>query len=550
MSTFGCHRYDIESITRVVQRNLLIKEYCSGHFHYINLVDNYYRKFDSNAILIIIFIAILTPLLFNATAVIAEKYLASSMQLITNRFKISQALAAVTLLAFAGGAPDILASLANSGNEKGLAAVIGVSMGVYIFGSTLILAAVIFSVKEKFIAFPRLAVLKEIIFALVVISFIVLFGYFQFSGILLIIGLFLLYIAYIITTLYLNNRDQVDTTLDYNSQYDSQRVTTISTSGHINNMNRQTRASSINTKSSEHQFEMKIREVDLSDLKSNAETSFFDQIIEELVGEEIEVGQGLNWAHVVISAVGLFTIPQIKSPMMKGMLKYIPLTFGVGLIIHKFELGNFGLVHLIIISISSSIILFALEIAKASQDLLDTIYDAITIFAALAWIDFLSLIIVDIIDFLAFYFSVNEVILGSVLLSMGNSMGELFTAAALAKQGVGIMAALSVYSAQLLNLITGVIISTWASMKAGKTESFDIFSMSWFKEPILDRPPYPISSLFMILIIATSVALLVAHFVYLSVSKFTMGKKFGYALVAAYFCFFGVSMVFSNMSRE
>ena len=295
---------------------------------------------------------------------------------------------------------------------------------------------------------------------------------------------------------------------------------------------------------------MQIREVDLSELKSKAETTLLEQIVEDLVGEDAKKKDGLNWVHIVVSAAGLLTVPHAKSPLMNSMLKYLPLTLGVGLIVHQFEFSDFALAQLIIFALSSSIILFALETAGASKDVLDTIYDAITVFAALAWIDFLSLIIVDFINFLAFYFSVSEVILGSVLLSMGNSMGELFTAAALSKNGVGIMAALSIYSAQLLNLVTGVIICTWNSMKTGDTESFDIFGLSWFREPIADRRPFPISSLFMIFIIASALGLLLAHYFHLSFSKFTMGKQFGYGLVAAYFCFFGVSMVFSSMARE
>lgn len=87
-----------------------MQEYCSERFEYINLVDFYYTHTAKNAILMFIFICIIYPVLFMCVAAVADKYLAIGMQDLSERFNLSPTLAAVTLIAFANGAPDIISS--------------------------------------------------------------------------------------------------------------------------------------------------------------------------------------------------------------------------------------------------------------------------------------------------------------------------------------------------------------------------------------------------------------------------------------------------------
>jgi len=54
--------------------------------------------------------------------------------------------------------------------------------------------------------------------------------------------------------------------------------------------------------------------------------------------------------------------------------------------------------------------------------------------------------IIDFITFMSFYFNINKVILSSILLSAGNTIGDFFGNAALAKNGEEIMGAVASYS--------------------------------------------------------------------------------------------------------
>lgn len=65
-----------------------------------------------------VFICLLLPISFMCVATIADNLLAVGMQDLTKRFGLSPTLAAVSLIAFANGAPDLLGIIAvGSDNE-------------------------------------------------------------------------------------------------------------------------------------------------------------------------------------------------------------------------------------------------------------------------------------------------------------------------------------------------------------------------------------------------------------------------------------------------
>lgn len=122
--------------------------YCGEQFTFINLVDFYYRKTGTNAILMFIFICAIYPILFMCVAAIADKYLATGMQDLSEKLNLSPTLAAVTLIAFANGAPDILSSGSAGGKEDGILIAVGALFGSFIFAATLVVFNVVLNSKE------------------------------------------------------------------------------------------------------------------------------------------------------------------------------------------------------------------------------------------------------------------------------------------------------------------------------------------------------------------------------------------------------------------
>lgn len=96
-----------------------------------------------------IFICLIYPILFMCVAAIADKYLANGMQDLSERFNLSPTLAAVTLIAFANGAPDILSSGAASAKTDGALISLGALFGSFIFAGTLVVSNVVINSKTQ-----------------------------------------------------------------------------------------------------------------------------------------------------------------------------------------------------------------------------------------------------------------------------------------------------------------------------------------------------------------------------------------------------------------
>lgn len=87
-------------------------EKCSQKFSIINYLDLHYYELNENYIILLIFVLIALPFLFYNIKLLAENYLAESIDKIIKKFKISAIVASCTLIPFANGAPDVMVAMA------------------------------------------------------------------------------------------------------------------------------------------------------------------------------------------------------------------------------------------------------------------------------------------------------------------------------------------------------------------------------------------------------------------------------------------------------
>lgn len=74
---------------------------------------------------------------------------------------------------------------------------------------------------------------------------------------------------------------------------------------------------------------------------------------------------------------------------------------------------------------------------------------------AVLWIYIEANFVMDFLQFVEYVSGWSKVFLSLSLLSLGNSLGDLFVDTALAKKGLGVMAMTGVFSGQLFNLMIG-----------------------------------------------------------------------------------------------
>ncbi len=240
---------------------------------------------------------------------------------------------------------------------------------------------------------------------------------------------------------------------------------------------------------------------------------------------------------------------------MKYPIKFVIIAISVFFFFYSLELLNgpiesmdvddYAIYVLLIIGVISSFIFLACELLKVSKKIMDICYELVAVFSAIGWINILATLIIDFISFLAFYFNIQKLILASLLLSAGNTIGDFFGNAALAKAGEPIMGAMASYSGQIFNNFIGFSASVLASSNAGYSD-FNVFYLG--NNNITNSES--MKCYFMICLMITVVIIISYSITFLFINKFVFKKSFHIGLVFIYIVFFIVAITFGILSRD
>lgn len=661
LSDFACERSDIDLITDPDKRNLLTRMYCDHHFHYLNLVDFNYRILQNNSLVIFMFIAVTFPIVYKCVIHLAENHLALNMRELSKRLKLSQSLAAVTLIAFGNIAPELFSSFSHADTAEGTYIVVGVGFGVYIFSMTVSFAVIVFSSKHDIII-PKTLLIKEFAFSGILIIVIFAFGVTGTTDYNLLICLILIYTCYITTSFMLNpNVDPHE--LLHHSKHDkshhahhtrppngihghSKPAAKDHPSSHthktehnpneihkadhshlkpdpkhlhlpgnpaqtnhpekpespnqlplksVKNDSIENEASSESNSDDPQKFYYILQEEKSLIVQQRLMTAFikntdfglvsFKKQENDLVYEcEFEAndpstvrtmtkltGVTLNkWAlyseHIQeiftegntrfenimlgpLNLLTMLTLPYSKNPLMIGRLKYIPL--GLSMLVFNASILHLHhrWVQLSLTAVISGCFFFSLSLLKVPQSFLRKLYSLAAFLGTLAWIRLFVSLLLDYVIFFSFYLSVNEIIVFSIIVSAGNCIGEVLTTSALARAGFGIMAILSTFSGQFLNLILSLALNIIFSLRL-KSVEFDLFGIDHLRRHKKISEEKHFGNLFMGTLMATSALVLLLHFCVAWINKFRLSRRFSTLLLWIYGMFLGCSVFFGMKIRE
>ena len=544
---FGCERNAIESVRRFAQKNILISEYCSDNFAFINLVDMYYRSMNENAILIFLFICGVFPILFMCIAAVADKYLAAGMTDLAQRFKLSPAVAAMTLIAFANGAPDILASLGAAGKAGGSFIAVGSLFGAFVFSCSLVVSNVIWNSPDQTVKLPKLVILKELGGYFASVICVIIFGFVKTAGYPFIVCYLLIYVAYIVVSLYIEkiSGGEEETDKEMNEMDMTENLDDDDSRGELNIGDVTERVDEQNNVTTEINITM--NDEDEMDESENKNKGFIGKVCDEMFEEENTMLDNIVLGPLMLA--GMFTNCYLDNPFMIFPFKFVIIANSFIFMIYALELLEISFLVLGIMGFSLGAVFLVLELLRVNKFYLEIIYEFLSVFAAIGWISIFSGLVIDFISFLAFYFSINEVILSSLLLSAGNTVGDYFGNAALAKNGEHVMALVAAYSGQIFNNFIGFSASLFAATQGGNVE-FDIFALDYGKGlPEGEELPPPMGNYFLLIVILYVFVTIVLTFVYFTINKFVVTGKFTSVLVILYASFFIISLIFGFFSR-
>lgn len=522
MTSFSCERTYLEAIEKKHLRNILISEYCDQNFGYINLIDFYYRQVDSNLIIILLLVILVFPSLFFSISTAAEKYLAISMKSLSNQLRLSPSLAATTLVAFANGSPDILSTMASLNKVESVLLSTGTLLGSFVFTSTVVVANVVFRVPSQ-IALPRLALLKELGFYSLALIALCLLGFLRVKVSTFISVYLIIYMCYIITTIF------VERILEKNRL---ELLESIKQDEEEGQLGRGTPYLKPDT-STLQVGQSDVHESTGPDVRS-LNYSFMQHVYQEIFDPQYNLYRQLALLPLIVG--GLFTVPYLDNPLMTKKSKFLVVFLG-SFFATKILADNFESLFICGFAFTVTLLFIVLEYFKIAQSISDTLIELISVFSAIAWIKIISVFILDFVSFMAFYFSMEEITLCTIVISAGNSLADLFNNTALALHGEAVMGALASYSSQVFNTLIGLSINLVGNWRKLGNFRIDIFGR---KSNAADCVfgLIPAKNLSIVVVLFFCFSIIIAKYTYFFYNSFVLKKYFGMVLISIYSAYF------------
>ena len=118
-----------------------VQQYCSEQYKFLDFFDFYYCTLDQSVPLLVLLTILFVMFVFNMLGTTADRYLAPSLEVLSEKLKMSETIAGVTLVALANGACDVIAGIVAGGKESGgVQIAIGAIFGGCLFTITCVLA--------------------------------------------------------------------------------------------------------------------------------------------------------------------------------------------------------------------------------------------------------------------------------------------------------------------------------------------------------------------------------------------------------------------------
>jgi len=146
---------------------------CADSLSFFDFTGFYYCEINQNSTLLILISILFVLLIFSFMGKIADSYLAPSLQVLSQKLRLSEAIAGATLLALGNSAPDVVTGIVVGGKASGsIDIATGGLFGGCLFTVTVILAGCIKGAKQ--IEVDICGLLRDIGFLLVGITYFML----------------------------------------------------------------------------------------------------------------------------------------------------------------------------------------------------------------------------------------------------------------------------------------------------------------------------------------------------------------------------------------
>ena len=214
------HGFDASLVCQKIVEELL----CKDEFNNIDLMPVFWCRLQGNYWIFMPIVVLALLVIFKYVSITVEEYIAGAIQSIADNLNMSDSVAAITLLAAANGAADMMTVLIASDTEDGISYNIGT-----LYGSGLFVCCAVFGIcivsTEKKLKFNCMIVYRLIVFyvlaTLITVGF-ALYKQITWWGSLLLLALYLILITVVIADDWRTSKtDHVTISMNAGSHIDS-----------------------------------------------------------------------------------------------------------------------------------------------------------------------------------------------------------------------------------------------------------------------------------------------------------------------------------------
>lgn len=509
MSGEGCDRSSIFALP-FNDRCQFVTDHCTEDINAVNFNTFYFCNMHQHWILAILLGVFTVLLCFRVISTISDEYLSISLGNVSKRLGLSEALTGVTLLAYANGSPDIISGLVAGDQEGGALLSIGALYGASLFVCNIVFAAVLHSSPDRSrVMLPKSLFLRDVGVFFFSTTLLIFLGFSAISTLMVCILLITIYILYVMTVVaeeYFEKRKPQDNTkndLERNF-FRSATVVKSDAEGEDNiEGNGDTSNSKLGNSPSLQRSATKGSIISIAEdaperhIRGKGLTKFFKSHRHK-IEDECRNGNLMDKFFFIfeypLKLVMNLTIPPGDQEEYLSVLGLIYPFTSVYMVMFVTQHSLLPTVNLLGTEVYLLALIFPLQVlisilifcyTEDENPKLPMVMLLVSSAMSVCWIYMISNLIMDMLNLVQAVSGVSRVFLGLTLLSLGNSLGDLFVDTALAKQGFTTMAFTGIFSGQLLNLLIGFALNclmSWISAKKhGKSTDFELFDAKFYQ---------------------------------------------------------------------
>ena len=447
---------------------------CENQYDYLNFLSFYYCDINQNVPLIVVLSILFVLFTFNLLGTTADRFLAPSLETIAQKFKLSEAIAGVTLLAFANGATDVIAGIVAGGKETGgVQIAIGALFGACLFTVTCVLARCIQGAGT--IRLNSSTLKRDIAFLLIATGYFIFLCLIDMITPVLAAGFFVIYVLYFCYILYMDKRKSAPKKIltekllhleieQHHHHHHEHR--------HIQDPTSHDAEQEREDKDFPHQAALMVgnpynnvtlevaKKLEESSNKSDETLSNTggDQEIEE---PESAFDRAVDKFNIPFLFIRSLTMPPFDEEKWNPYIAMVTPFLGT-----LFVIWQIGYLNIFVRSWYCWTVYLALTVplslwilTRGRQENLaakhSTKFAIPTFIISILWLNLLASCFMDFLSLMTVISGMPLNYLSLTMLAWGNSLDDFFIDYFIAKSGHGVMAVTGVYAGQLFNLLLG-----------------------------------------------------------------------------------------------